>query len=1066
MPGARFCADCGAQVSPGASDPARTPTAVPTEELRQITAVFCDIVGSTELSTRLDPEEYGALVRAYREQVDDVLTRYGGKVDKYLGDGVLIDFGWPQAHDDDAERAVLAALAIAEELSDPGAKYPLAVRIGIHTGPVLVGDMGSASHPETTALGETMNRAARLQAVAPPGGVVISASTLRIVRGVFIVEEMGPQKLAGISEAVDAFQVLRRSGVSSRLDAAGDSLSPFVSREDDLAVVLESWARAQDGKGQTVLLRGEPGIGKSRLVYEMRERLRDSPHSWLEAQASSYTQHSAFHPAIRLMERALEIRAGDTNEVKHDKLVGGLELAGMREPDAVPLLADLLSITTDGSERLVMSPELSRRRTIEVLADWVLKTAELQPVVLLAEDLHWCDPSTLDMFERLMVQGASAPLMLVGTTRPELDASWLDHPDLIRLELTPLSEADTRDLVRSLSTGPALPDSVLERVIAETDGIPLFAEEMGRMVLESGLMTEREGALELNAPLEELDIPTTLQGSLMARLDRLSAAKRVAQLAAAIGREFDYRLLEEVSGLDADMLTHGLRRLVEDELIYQDGQPPEATYTFKHALIQDAAYRSLVKRSRRPLHRRIAEVLARDGGAGASSEVLARHWEAAEEPSVAIVHYRRAATFAADHSAHAEAIEHLRRAIGLVEGLPADSASQELEVDLQLALGSSVMAIRGYADPEIQVAYDRARSLSAELGQETQLGYTLIGLAIYYLNAGQLERCIELSDRALEFARHDDDDALALLGHVQLGIARFWQGRFEEARAHGESACTIYSRDKHDWLASRYGTDQGVAAYCVTGVALSHLGFLEQALQKANGGTELARELERPFDLAYALSWQSLIHWTRGEFSEQGAAAAEVVEICDAQGFTDFAGMGRMLRAAASAAGGGDPQAALEEGLGGVSLAASTGRRGGLPAFVVALATIQRAAGKLDDALGTIEGGLAIAEETDQPYWSADLLRIKAEMLLERETGHEDEAGAALRDAIALARDQGNRLHELAAATSLARLAALQGQPAPAELERAYEPFTEGHDTRPLRSAAEALGGVPAHGLG
>ncbi len=671
VPGARFCADCGVQVSPGASDPARKPTAEPTEELRQITAVFCDIVGSTELSTRLDPEEYGALVRAYREQVDDVLTEYGGKVDKYLGDGVLIDFGWPQAHDDDAERAVLAALAIAEELSDPDAKHPLAVRIGIHTGPVLVGDMGSASHPETTALGETMNRAARLQSVAPPGGVVISSSTLRIVRGVFIVEEMGPQKLAGIGEPVDAFQVLRRSGVSSRLDAAGDSLTPFVSREADLAVVLESWARAQDGEGQTVLLRGEPGIGKSRLVYEMRERLRDSPHSWLEARGSSYTQHSAFHPAIQLMERALEIRAGETNEVKHDKLVSGLELAGMGEPDAVALLADLLSITTDGSERLVMSPELSRRRTIEVLADWVLKTAELQPVVLLAEDLHWCDPSTLDMFERLMVQGANAPLMLLGTTRPELDASWVDHPDLIRLELTPLSESDTRDLVRSLSTGPALPDSVLERVIAETDGIPLFAEEMGRMVLESGLMTERDGTLELNAPLEELDIPTTLQGSLMARLDRLSAAKRVAQLAAAIGREFDYSLLEEVSGLDADMLTHGLRRLVEDELIYQDGQPPEATYSFKHALIQDAAYRSLVKRSRRPLHRRIAEVLAREGGPAASSEVLARHWEAAEEPAAAIVHYRRAATFAADHSAHTEAIEHLRRAIGLIEALAA-----------------------------------------------------------------------------------------------------------------------------------------------------------------------------------------------------------------------------------------------------------------------------------------------------------------------------------------------------------------------------------------------------------
>jgi predicted ATPase/class 3 adenylate cyclase len=1055
---ARFCAHCGTVIP---ADVAGSRSSERQEELRQITAVFCDIVGSTELSTRFDPEEYADLVRAYQRQVDEVLKNYGGTVGKYLGDGILIEFGWPRAHDDDVERAVLAALAIIEALGDSEAD-PLSVRIGIHTGPVLVGEMGSDRHQETAALGETMNRAARLQACAPAGGVVISDSSLRLVRGIFVVEDLGPQELPGIADPVTAYRVLRRSGVRSKLDAAGDRVTPFVSRGEELATMLELWGRACGGEGQTVLLTGEPGIGKSRLVYELRERLSDTAHTWLEARASSYTQHTAFQPAIQLIEQALEIVPQDGPAERMTKLEATFEQVNVGDPDAVPLLADLLGLGAEASTRAVMSPDLARRRTIEVLARWVLALAEMQPLVLLAEDLHWCDPSTLDLFEQLIVQGSHATLMLVGTARDELEADWVSNPMLTRIELSPLSQADTRELLRRLASGRTLPEAVLDRVVGETDGIPLFAEEVGRMVMESGLLAEREGALELTAPLQELAIPTTLQDSLMARLDRLSAAKRVAQLASAIGREFDYGLLEEVGGLESDPLRHGLRRLTEDELIFESGTPPDATYTFKHALIQDAAYHSLPRRSRRPLHAKIAEALERRSEELAvAPEVLAHHWEAADRPREAIDYYRSAAEEAAGHSAHREAIQHLGKAIELVGALPEERPSMGLEVELQVALGASIMAIRGYADPEVEAAYERAHSLCDELGQGNQAGYTLVGLAIYYLNGGQLERGVELALQALELGHRHRDAALRILAQVQLAIPRLFQGRFAEALEHADAGCALYEPERCAWLASRYGTDQGVAGHSVAAIALAHLGFADRGLERSREATDLARTVGRPFDIAYARTFESWVHLTRGELSAQRDAASEVVEICDKQGFPDFGGLARMFRATARAEAGEDAQSALDECLEGASLAAGTGRRAAASGFVVALATAQLAAGKLEDAIGTIDAGIAEADRTGQPFWNADLLRMKAETLFRLGNGRDREAESVLNEAIELARSQGNRLHELKATTALTRHLRERGDDgagaAEGALRAAYEGFTEGFETAPLREAAELL---------
>jgi class 3 adenylate cyclase/predicted ATPase len=1024
-----------------------------------VTALFCDIVGSTKLSSRLDPEEYHEVVTAYQAAVGKVVDRYGGHIEKYLGDGVLIDFGWPQAHDDDAERAVLAGLAILEELAADAVPGEVSARIGIHTGPVVVGKAGAKSRRETVALGETMNRAARLQGHAEPGEVLISEDTLGLVQGVFVVEDRGPQDLDGIPQPVRAYRVVQRAGVRSRFDATAHRLTPLVDREAELEAIGVAWRRARSGEGQAILITGDPGIGKSRLVYELREAVRGSDHTWLEGRGSSYTLHSPFRPAIELLEKALDLDPAGDDDERLERIGRGLDSAGVDDADALPLLADLLGVESERLERVAMSPDLARRRTIEVLTRWGLALARTQPVILLLEDLHWCDASTLDLAEQLIVQASDSPLMLVGTARPELEAGWLDHPSITRLELRPLTDRETSQLLNQLGAGRDLPEPLLERVLDEADGVPLFAEEVGQMVLDSGAVTEREGSLVLAAPLDELQIPTTLQGSLMARLDRLSAGKQVAQLAAAIGREFDHRLLVEVSDLDPGLVEHGVRRLVDDGLVFQRGEPPAAAYIFKHALIRDAAYESLLRRARRPLHERIALALEARGAGAASPEVLARHWEAAARPREAIEYYRLAAEHAARQSAHSEAIGQLERAIGLIGELEKTAEAQELEVELRTALGAAIMASRGYADPAVGEAYARARELCVELGRSSSVGYALVGMAIFYFNGGDVVEGARLASEALAVAEEEGDEVLTLLSHVQLAVPLLWQGSNEEALQHADAAIAIYDRERDAGLAFRYGTDQGVAALCMAACARTNLGMPDQGLDQIHDACQLARELGNPFNVAYALALECGIRWHRGELREQRAIAQAVVEIAEEQGFSDFAGMGRILRGSARAVHDGDP-AGLDDCLEGLELAARTGRRGSATMFMQLVAAAQLAAGQASEALGTVDAALALADETEQHWWDARLLRLRGELLLEHGPERELEALEELRRGVGVAHRQGDALSELRCATSLARALLDRGDAGAAEtlVRPALDSLREGRDTPAAAEAAQLLG--------
>jgi len=915
------------------------------------------------------------------------------------------------------------------------------------------------------AIGETVNVAARLQAIAAPDTVVISAATLGLVRGIFVTEDLGAHSLKGIAEPVGVHRAVQPSGVRSRIDAARGSLTPFVGRESELALVEERWRRALSQDGQSVLVIGDAGVGKSRLVYELRDRVAGEPHSWLECRCSSYTDQSAFRPAIELIEHGLKLAPTDGPGERLEKLERGLAAAGVRSADAVPLLAALLGIpVTEGVSVLTMSAERRSRRTVEVLAEWVLGLARLQPMILLVEDLQWCDPSSLELFAELVAEGSAAPFMLLGTARPEFPRERVTGPNHTVLSVNPFGEDELRRVVGSLSGGRGLPETVLEQIVLDAGGIPLYAEEIGRMVLESDLVVEREGRLELADPLAELDIPTTLQGSLMARLDRLSSAKRVAQLAAAVGREFRYDLLQEVAGLGSGALRSGLDRLVEGELLYRRGEPPDATYAFKHTLVQDAAYQSLLRRTRRPLHARIAAALERRLGDDPLAEpaVVARHWEAADQPEPAVANYRRAAEQAAERSGHREAIAQLRRAIELSERLPAGLSRDEMEVEMQLALGSSIIATRSYAEPEIERAYERARELCEGLGDDARVAHALAGLSIYYLNHGQMELGANLAARVLDLGERAGDDTLCLLGHIQLALPAICQARFAEALEHTDRAGAIYDAERHRAIAFHFGTDHGVVAHCFAGQALMGTGRLDEALARMQAGVALARELGHPFSLAYALLFETTQHWLRGDLEAQRATAEAVLEISEEQRFDLWIGLGRVYRAAEWAARTAD-RASLPELLEGSQVAGTTGNLAFSTPVLACVAEAQRAAGDLEGAAGTVEGALAVSSQTDQPWWDSDLLRLKGVLALEAAPGEVDGAGpAAEREftrAIALAHEQGFPVHELRAATDLARLLATRGQREGALdlLLPLYTSFEEGHGTAPLERARDLL---------
>ena len=580
--------------------------------------MFCDLVDSTHLASQLDPEDWREVVRAYQETAAAVIQRFDGHIAQYLGDGLLVYFGYPQAHEDDARRAVRTGLDVVEALGALNARLAqhygvrLAVRIGIHTGLVVVGEMGGGSRQEQLALGDTPNVAARIQGLAAPDTVVISPATFRLVRGYFLYQDLGAHALKGLTTPVQVYRILGDSAAQSRLDVVGATgLTPLVGRDSEVALLLERWAQSQDGAGQVVLLRGEAGIGKSRLVEVLRERVISEGATRIVFRCSPYHQNSALYPVIDHLQRFLQWQRDETPEAKFDKLERVLQTYRLPLEDVVPLFAALLSVPLpERYPPLNLTPQRQRQKTQEALVAWLLEEAERQPVLAVWEDLHWADPSTLDVLNLMLDQVSTARMLTLFTCRPEFRPPWATHAPVTQVTLNRLGRTQVEAMIPSLTGDKTLPTEIVEQVIAKTDGVPLFVEELVKMILESGLVQEQAGRYVLTGPLPPLAIPSTLHDSLMARLDRLSTARELVQLGAVLGREFAYELLQAVAPVDERTLQQGLAQLVDAELVYQRGLPPRSRYIFKHALIQDAAYQSLLKSTRQQYHQRIAQVLA------------------------------------------------------------------------------------------------------------------------------------------------------------------------------------------------------------------------------------------------------------------------------------------------------------------------------------------------------------------------------------------------------------------------------------------------------------------------
>jgi class 3 adenylate cyclase/tetratricopeptide (TPR) repeat protein len=1008
-------------------------------ERRQLTVLFCDLVGSTPLSQQLDAEEWRDVVEAYHRTAAAAVTRFGGHVAQYLGDGLLVYFGWPTAREDDPERAIRAGLAILDAMvtlnATLAAETRLAVRIGMHTGAVVIGENGAV-------FGDTPNIAARVQGAAEPDTVVITAATQRLVAGMFVVEDRGPHNLKGVRDPVTLYRVVQPSGVRSRLDVAAGRLTRFIGREVELATLVERFERVADGEGQTALLVGEAGVGKSRLAYELRDRLATLPHTWLECAATPYTQSTPFQPVIALVAQALALTPDDNAAEKLAKITRALEDAGLASEESVALVADFLDVATHS--RLDMVRELQRRKTVELLAAWNLALSEAQPLVVLIEDLHWCDPSSLELLGRLAAQNARARILLVGTARPEFVPPWPARSNVTTIQLARLARRHARALVAELGA-EALPAAMVDTLVERADGIPLYLEELTKSVVEPG------AARGVDA------IPSTLADSLMARLDRLSTAKDVAQRAAVIGRELSYELLASLSGMDEAALRHGPEILVNAEILFVRGEPPHATYTFKHALVQEAAYGALLKRTRQQLHGRIVDALRErfPEQAAAEAEVVARHAEAAGRFDEAIAQYGLAGERAQARSADHEAIRQFEKAIAILQKQPAAPARDACELVLLLGLGASLMWVHGYADTATAAAYERAVALATNAGLSTSLDAAQRGLAFVSLNRAELERAhgllVDLRTRAE--ARGDRQRAGRCCNN--LAIIAHHRGEFAASLAYCEQAAELCDLVQWDDI---IGGNEGVARLCFVAFNLWFLGRSDAALAQAESAVELARQVAHPFSLAYALFFEISVRWCRdrGDSAALRARVREIIALGEMYGFRLWLGFGRTADAGIRVMAG-DP-AALADAIEGIALAAETGQQLGAPGLMLFLAELQRAGNELAGAQGTAGGALAVAAATGQSFWDADLHRLAGDLLLAT-GGILDEAAARYECSLETARAQGSRALELRAATSLARLRQRQGErdAARAVLAPVYAWFTEGFGTRDLIEAKALL---------
>jgi class 3 adenylate cyclase/predicted ATPase len=1062
--------------APSAVPPPAPPTTVPAATLptpeaerRQLTVMFCDLADSTQLSGQLDPEDLRAVLRTYQQASVSVIESLDGYVAQYLGDGLLVYFGWPQAHEDDAQRAGRAGLGIIEAMgvlntrltSDKGVR--LAVRIGVHTGPVVVGEMGAGGRHEQLALGETPHVAARIQALAARDTVAISAATFRLVEGYFTSEDLGLYTLKGVATPMQVYRILRESGAQSRLDIVPTrGLTPLIGRDSEVAGLLDRWGQVREGLGQVILLSGDAGIGKSRLLQVLKEHVAHDTQTILECRSSPYYQNTAFYPVTELWARTWHLTRDDTSEAKLTKLEQAL--AGLRlEPaEAVPLLAPLfaLQLPPERYPPLTLSPQRQRQQTLATLCTLALELAAQQPLLLIVEDLHWTDPSTLEWLTLLIEQVPTTRLCLLLTSRPEFEPPWRSRFSLTQFALSRLTRQHIETMVDRLTGGKPLPAAVVQHIVEKTDGVPLYVEEMTKAILESRILQEVNGQYELVGSFASLAIPTTLHDSLMARLDRLGAAKGIAQLGATLGRQFAYEVLQAVSHLDEAAVQHELGRLVEAELLYQRGVPPQAMYTFKHALIQDTAYQSLLRSTRQQYHQLIGQTLEERFPETAENqpELLAHHYTEAGFREQAIGYWQRAGQQVLQRSANPEAIRHLMKGLELLASLPETPARVQQELDLRVALGPAMMATKGWAAPEVEQNYARARALCQQVGETPHLIPVLRGLGRFYGSRGALRTAHELNLQLLKLAQRETTPLLLLEAHEALGNDLFFLGEYPTAQTHLEWAIAIADPTTQRELMLRQYVVPGVTCLAWMALTLWCLGYPAQATRRGQEALTLAESLAHPHSLALVRHLAAYLHHRRRATCEVLTQAEALMSLATAQQFPLFAAMGTFWRgwALALQGQGEEGRAQVHQGL---EAALAVGQAISRTTCLVLLAEVAGHAGQVDEGLRLLAEARTVFEANERSDMLTEVYRLQGELLLRQATPDATQAEACFQQALIIARRQQARSWELRVAISLARLWQRQGkcQQACELLAPVYNWFTEGFDTADLQDARALL---------
>lgn len=1040
--------------------------------------MFCDLVGSTALSEELDPEDLRGVIRGYQQVCDAEIVRAGGFTAEYLGDGLLAYFGYPRAHEDDPRRAVRAGLAVIDAVRGLAAAptaasaAKLSVRVGVHTGLVVVGEMGVGDRVSETGVGETPNVAARLQALADANTLVISEATRALCAGYFTLQALGLQRLKGLKRPLAAHRVLGETRAKDRLDVTDtEALTPLVEREQEISLLLDRWQRVKQGTGQLVQISGEAGVGKSRLVHVLRLQTAREPSLQLELRCSSHHETSAFRPVIDLLHRSLGIHPDDTAELRIDKIEKELARTASALEATVPLFASLLSVPLpERYPPILVSSERQKQQTLEACLAWLLESAKSQPVLLVVEDLHWVDPSTLELLRMIVEQGPTHPILTVITFRPEFMPPWYGRTDVTSISLNRLTQDSVATMVQAVAGARVLPQAVTDEIVRRTDGIPLFVEEFTRMVLDSALLEVGTHEYRLTAALRTLAIPVTLHDSLTARLDRLGGAKDVAQLAAVIGREFSYALLREVSDLPEDTLREGLTRLVSANLVYCRGVAPHERFYFKHALIRDAAYQASLRSRRAELHGRIADVLARSFPEAAETqpELLAHHYSEAKQVGPAIEYWLRAARRATELSAYVEAIHQLHTALDFLHREDASPERPQRELSLMLVLGASLMATYGFSHPEVREAYARAVALVREAGESRQHFPAVRGSFTFYIARAEHGTARELAEQMREIAAEVGHSTLTLGARIALGQSMFFTGELEGARRHLEGAIELYDPERHRARGARAGQDPGATALCYAPLALAILGDFERSRELDQRLIELNRGLDHPFTWSFSRAHAAWGRLLRREPSSALEASRETIDHSARHGFAYIHALGHVFEGW-SWVQLGDAARALPSLEAGIGACRATGARLGFTFMLSVLAEACAATGHHARAAALLAEATELVQSTGERFHESELSRLHAELASTRDHPDAAHVESHLRRALEVASAQQALTFELRAATTWHRLA--RGRPdaaaARARLEDSLSRFPAETAAPDVAEAREHLrGGVVRRSAG